>query len=77
MKTNLFRYTVIMVLFGLFIATNAQSQEMDLSNYRIRFNCNTIKQPDNTRLLEASFIAANKKDRKDRVPIYDAEIKFF
>ncbi len=66
-----------MVLIGLFIATNAQSQEMDLSNYRIRFNCNTIKQPDNTRILEASFIAANKKDRKDRVPVYDAEIKFF
>jgi hypothetical protein len=66
-----------MVLFGLFIATNAQSQEMDLSDYRIRFNCNTIKQPDNTRILEASFIAANKKDRKDRVPVYDAEIKFF
>ena len=77
MKTSLFRYMVIMVLLGLFIATNAQSQEVDLSNYRIRFNCNTIKQPDNTRLLEASFIAANKKDRKDRVPVYDAEIKFF
>lgn len=66
-----------MVLFGLFIATNAQSQEVDLSNYRIRFNCNTIKQPDNTRILEASFIAANKEDRKDRVPVYEAEIKFF
>ena len=77
MKTSLFRYTVIMVLFGLFIATNAQSQEVDLSNYRIRFNCNTIKQPDNTRILEASFIAANKEDRKDRVPVYEAEIKFF
>ena len=66
-----------MVLFGLFIATNAQSQEVDISNYRIRFNCNTIKQPDNTRILEASFIAANKEDRKDRVPVYEAEIKFF
>ena len=66
-----------MVLFGLFIATNAQSQEVDISNYRIRFNCNTIKQPDNTRILEASFIAANKEDRKDRVPVYEADIKFF
>lgn len=66
-----------MVLLGLFIATNAQSQEVDISNYRIRFNCNTIKQPDNTRILEASFIAANKEDRKDRVPVYEADIKFF
>ena len=66
-----------MVLIGLFITNNAQSQEVDISNYRIRFNLKTVKQHDNSRMLEASFIAANKEDRKDRVPVYDAEIKFF
>jgi hypothetical protein len=77
MKTNFIRYTVFMVIIGLFISTNALSQEVDLNNYRIRFNCKTIKQHDNSRVLEAKFIAANKKDRKDRVPVYKAEIKFY
>ena len=77
MKTYIFRYSVFMVLIGLFITNNAQSQEVDISNYRIRFNLKTVKQHDNSRMLEASFIAANKEDRKDRVPVYDAEIKFF
>ena len=77
MKTNVLKYTVFLIIIGLFISTHAQSQEVDLSDYRIRFNLKTIKQYDNSRILEASFIAANKKDRKDRVPVYDAEIKFF
>ncbi|MBT8315861.1 MAG: hypothetical protein KJP26_15495 [Maribacter sp.] len=77
MKTSLFRYRVFMVILGLFIITPAQSQEADIDNYRMRFRFKTIKQHDNSRVFEASFIAANKKDRKDRVPVYDAEIKFY
>jgi hypothetical protein len=53
------------------------SQETDLSNYKVRFGLTTIKQPDNSRVLEVSFIATNKKDRKDRVPVYDAVINFY
>lgn len=77
MKTSLFRYSAFIVVFGLFIATDGVAQEQDLSNYRMRFRFKTIKQHDNSRMLEASFIAANKKDRKDRVPVYDANIEFF
>ena len=77
MKTIFVRYSVIVFLIGLFISTNSIAQENDASNYRMLFNVNTVKQHDNTRLIEASFIGRNKKDRKDKLPIYDAEIKFF
>lgn len=77
MKTTFYRYSIIVFLIGLFISTISIAQENDASNYRMLFNVNTVKQYDNTRLLEASFIGRNKKDRKDKLPIYDAEIKFF
>ncbi len=76
MKTTFYRYSIIVFLIGLFISTNSIAQENDASNYRMLFNFNTTKQHDNTRLLEASFIGRNKKNRKDKLPIYDAEIKF-
>lgn len=77
MKTTFYRYSIIVFLIGLFISTNSIAQENDASNYRMLFNVNTVKQYDNTRLLEVSFIGRNKKNRKDKLPIYDAEIKFF
>jgi len=77
MKITNSRYSVLILLVGLFINTNSIAQENDVSNYRMLFNFNTTKQHDNSRLLEVSFIARNKKDRKDKIPVYDAEIKFF
>jgi hypothetical protein len=64
------------VLCGLFLAPNVLAQEPELSNYRMRFRFKSVKQPDQSRILEVSFIAANKKDRKDRVPVYGADITF-
>lgn len=77
MKFNLSTYIISFLLFGLFVAPNVMAQEINLRDYRIRFRFKTIKQPDQSRMLEASFIAANKKDRKDRLPVYGAEISFF
>lgn len=77
MKNTLTRYSVFILLLGLIINTAGIAQEQDITNYRMRFNFRTIKQHDNVRILETSFIAANKKDRKDIVPVYEAEIKFF
>lgn len=62
-----------MILFN----TNGYAQEFDISKYRTLFNFKTIKQSDNSRILEVSFLARNKKDRKDRIPIYEAEIDFY
>ena len=52
------------------------SQDFDLKAYRIRFNLETTKLGDSGRILKASFIGQNKKDRKDRLPVHQAEIVF-
>lgn len=77
MKTRIFKYIVITLTLGFIYSVNCFAQENDLKNYKVRFSLNTVKQPDNSRLLEVSFIATNKKDRKDRVPVYDAVISFY
>ncbi len=77
MKNRSFQYFVILLITGLLINSTIFAQEVDLKNYRIRFNLNTVKQADNSRTLEVSFLAANKKNRKDRVPIYKADIEFY
>ena len=77
MKTTSFRYSVFILLIGLLISTNNIAQEKDATNYSLMFKLKTVKQHDNSRLLEVSFIGKNKKDRKDKIPIYEAEIKFF
>ena len=41
------------------------------------FKFHTVKQSDNSRLLEVSFVGMNKKNKRDKLPVYDAEIKFF
>lgn len=77
MKTRLFQYILVFTTFGLLMNPNGFAQKSVLKNYRVRFDLSTTKQADNSRLLEVSFIAANKKDRKDRVPVYDADINFY
>ncbi len=78
MKRILFKYSFI-ASFAITIILNSTcfAQKNDADNYRMLFNFNTIKQSDNTRLLQVRFIAKNKKNRKDKVPVYNAEIKFF
>jgi len=78
MKTSIFKYSVIILLIGLFFnTTTCFSQENIAKNYRMLYKFNTEKQPDNSRLLQVSFIGRNKKDRKDKLPVFEAEIKFF
>lgn len=77
MKTTFFRYSVLILLTGFLINTNSLAQENDADNYKMLFRFKTVKQHDNTRLLEVSFIGQNKEDRKDKIPVYDAEIKFY
>jgi len=80
MKYMLFKYPIIhSVLVVIFLLFNNISiaQEIELTNYKIRFTFNTVKQADNSRLLEVKFIAYNKKNRKDKIPVYDADIHFY
>ena len=82
MKTTFFRYSLLALAIGLLITTKgmsqeqAQEQEFDLGAYKTLFSFKTVKHHDNSRELEASFIARNKKDRKDKIPVYEAEIEF-
>jgi len=78
MERNLFKYQFITSFILVLLFSNVcLAQENDITNYTLGFNFSTFKQPDNSRLLEVSFIATNKTDRKDKVPIYNAEILFF
>jgi len=77
MKTGFLKYSVFILLISFIFNLESYAQETDVSNYRMNFKFNTIKQPDNSRLLEVNFIGMNKKDRKDKIPVYDAEIKFY
>ncbi len=78
MKRNQFKYPLITsFVIILLCSTTSFAQEIDVNNYKMFFNFTTEKQADNSRLLEVSFNAKNKKDRKDIMPVYNAEIKFF
>ena len=70
--------TIVVVFFitGSINAQESQQQVFDRSQYRMRFNLNTIKQNDGSRLFEVKFYAQNKKDRKERLPVYQAKIDF-
>jgi hypothetical protein len=78
MKRNILNrlYIVTFIAALLISANSSNAQDIDLSKYRMLFNFNTVKQHDNSRLLEVRFTARNKKDRKDRFPIFEAEIDF-
>ena len=79
MKTDIKFITRIIILAGLMLSYSANvfGQEFELSNYKIRYTFSTLKDVNNNRQLEVSFLAANKKDRKDRIPVSGALIKFY
>lgn len=71
------RNKLIVIAFFFGLTSIFSYSQNDADNYRMLFKFNTLKKEDNSRLLEVSFIARNKKDRKDKVPVYNADIKFF
>ena len=87
MKHKLFQYFVVTLLFGLIVNTTSFAQEdaveetavveSTVDDYKMLYKFGTTKQADNSRLLEVSFIARHKKDRKDKVPVFEADIVFY
>ncbi len=77
MKTKLFKFSVFAILIGLFTNTNSIAQDNEAKNFKMLYKFSTTKQADNSRLLEVSFIARHKKDRKNKVPVFEAEINFY
>lgn len=78
MKSNLYKYTFLTSLIAIFLFSSACfSQEFDIKKYRTYYKFYSIKQSDNSRLLEVSFIVQNKKNRKDKIPVFEADINFY
>ncbi|MBL4561874.1 MAG: hypothetical protein JKX79_12915, partial [Labilibaculum sp.] len=74
---KLFKFSVIAILIGLFTQTNIIAQDNEVKNFKMLYKFSTTKQADNTRLLEVSFIARHKKNRKNKVPVFEAKINFY
>jgi len=73
-----FLATLIMALFSSnFCFSQEDDETFDLKKYKTIYKFNTIKQTDNSRLLEVSLIVQNKKDRKDKIPVFEADIDFY
>ncbi|MBE0423355.1 MAG: hypothetical protein IBX66_05400 [Lutibacter sp.] len=78
MERYLKKYTLITSFIAAILFCNhAVAQENEADNYKMAFSFRTEKNNDNARVLEANFIGRNKNDKKDILPIFGAEIKFF
>lgn len=78
MKSNLLKYRPFAsLIIALFIGLISNAQQFDASNYEMSFGLKTVKQQDNTRLLEVNFTAKNNEDSSDELFVKDAEIKFY
>lgn len=78
MKINIIKHPLITsFIVAIIFSIQVNAQETTVKDYKIGFKFTTIKNFDNTRLLEVEFIGKNKKDRKDKIPVFDAEINFF
>lgn len=78
MQRNIFKYSSITCfILALLFSSSVTSQELTVDDYSMSFSFKTIKKFDNTRVLEVTFIGKNREDRKDKIPVFDAEIQFF
>jgi hypothetical protein len=89
MKSNIYKYIGLSFCFIALLFSNtliaqedevsevAPVAEFDINQFKTSFKFNTLKQADNSRLLEVEFLIQNKKDRKDKIPVYEAEIEFY
>lgn len=84
MKSNIHKYSFFAVFISILFFSNSgftqekDSEEVfDLKKYKTVYKFNSFKLTDNSRLLEVSFIVQNKKNRKDKIPVFEAEIDFY
>lgn len=83
MKSNLLKYKfhasfiAILLFSNIGFSQQEEQEEFDVRKYKTVYKFNSLKQSDNTRLLEVSFIVQNKKNRRDKIPVFEAEISFY
>lgn len=72
MKKNII--SSILIVFAVIISV--YGQEFNADNYKVFYSFKTVKQEDNKRLFEVSFITQNLEDKTDEMPVFKAPIKF-
>jgi len=84
MKNTFFKYSflasfIVLLLVGNknFAQDKIKEEEFNLSKYKTIYKFNSLKQTDNSRLLEVSLVVQNKKNRKDKIPVFKADIDFY
>ena len=77
MKFIQLKLSIVTLIIAFCFNTEVNAQKDSIKNYRALFKFMTVKQADNSRLLETSFVVRHRKDRKNVLPVYDAEIKFY
>jgi hypothetical protein len=78
MQRNILKHsTITCFLIALLFNFSSKAQETTVDDYKMSFSFKTTKKFDNTRVLEVNFIGKNREDRKDKIPVFDAEIQFF
>lgn len=76
MKNNVYKQIACLIASFLF-GFSMYAQNLTVDDYSMSFAFKTIKKTDKSRTLEVAFIGKNKEDRKDKLPVYNAEIQFF
>ena len=67
------------LLISLFIWSlnfKAFAQTFNPDEYKVFYNFKTIKNPDQTRTFQVSYLTQNLENKQDEMPVYGAEIQF-
>lgn len=72
-KYRLFIFYIILILYH----SSSIAQEFNAADYRMIYDLKTIKQADNSRLIEINFNARNNEESSVVLPVNEAEIKIY
>jgi hypothetical protein len=76
MRRYILKFSIAFLITAFFSNCLNAQEDFDMSKYKLLYKFSIEKQPDNSRILKVNFLARHKKNRKDKIPIYNAEIKF-
>lgn len=76
-KHRIFRFFGWILMICLSAGFLQAQEENDLDNYRMLFDFTTVKMADQSRQLQVEFLARNRKDKKDKIPVVAAPIEFY
>lgn len=66
---------ILLFTFGVIFGT--YGQKSDINDFSMSFDLTSLKQTDNSRLFRVEYTGTNKENKKDIVPVADAEVNFY